>query len=62
MLEGRKVKSITLKVLQFEIHDLWDSKRINMKIKTLGFNELNKTTRDVLSWHINYEFVVVGHN
>jgi hypothetical protein len=49
MLEGRKVKSITLKVLQFEIHDLWDSKRINMKIKTLGFNELNKTTRDVLS-------------
>jgi len=49
MLEGPKVKSITLKVLHFEIHDLWDSKRINMKIKTLGLNEPNKTTRDVLS-------------
>jgi hypothetical protein len=30
--------------------------------KNIGLNEPNKTTRDVLSWHVNYEFVDVGHN
>jgi hypothetical protein len=45
----------------------WNSRFVGFKKnqhenKNIGLNEPNKTTRDVLSWHVNYEFVVVGHN
>jgi hypothetical protein len=49
MLEGPKVTSITLKVLHFEIHDLWDSKRINMKIKTLA--SMNRIKQQEMFYH-----------
>jgi hypothetical protein len=49
MLEGPKVKSITLKVLHFEIQVLWDSKRINMKIKTLA--SMNQIKQQEMFYH-----------
>jgi hypothetical protein len=61
MLEGPKVK-INIEGIAF-----WNSwfvgfKKNQHENKNIGLNEPNKTTRDVLSWHVNYEFVDVGHN